>query len=43
MKKLAVPVFTVLGAIGFVVSIYLIFMTTPLAPDGGWLSSPTIL
>ncbi len=30
MKKLAVPVFTVLGAIGFVIAIYLIFMTTPL-------------
>ena len=30
MKKLAVPVLSVLAAIGFVVSIYLIFMTTPL-------------
>ncbi|MBV8755810.1 MAG: cytochrome c biogenesis protein CcsA [Deltaproteobacteria bacterium] len=30
MKKLAVPVFSVLGAIGFVVSIYLIFMKTGL-------------
>jgi heme exporter protein C len=30
MKKLAAPIFTVLAAIGFVVSIYLIFMVTPL-------------
>jgi heme exporter protein C len=30
MKKLAVPVFSVLAAIGFVVSIYLIFMATGL-------------
>jgi heme exporter protein C len=30
MKKLVVPVFTVLAAIGFAVSIYLIFMVTPL-------------
>jgi heme exporter protein C len=30
MKKLLVPVLTVLAAIGFAVSIYLIFMTTPL-------------
>jgi len=30
MKKLVVPVFSVLAAIGFVVSIYLIFMATPL-------------
>jgi len=34
MKKHAVPVLAALGAIGFVVSIYLIFMTTPL--EWGW-------
>jgi hypothetical protein len=30
MKKLAVPVLAALGAVGFVVSIYLVFMATPL-------------
>jgi heme exporter protein C len=30
MKKLIVPILCALGAVGFVVSIYLIFMTTPL-------------